>query len=264
MSLASPVQWFYSVDNTLLEKKSKQTSRTCCFLLILQVSHPMFAKMSPLHIWLVRWPFVRLNWAPSFPTTCTSQKKIIQHIKWTNLKLEVSLWAFHGSPFSLPWIFSKLPPSSQQHKHTRHGTPRNKTRYRFDETLKYWEQPPKKRRTKIKRWQNSIWQNMNQWANVSLKYPSCFQSRLQEATTIFKIWFGYVWLFHNETSKDLLHAQQHLKTWVLLQKGVALPRETRATSKWGVLCIDGPAEACMSIHTQSEQASARRHLAKLV
>lgn len=60
-------------------------------------------------------------------------------------------------------------------------------------------------------------------------------TRSHYITTIIKIWFGYVWLFHNETSKDLLHAQQHLKTWVLLQKGVALPSENESNKQ--VRCV---------------------------
>lgn len=156
----------------------------------------------------------------------------------TNLKLEVGVFQKMGSsPFGLSMDLQQnychLPPNKNIQGMACHETKLGISG--IDETLKYWEQPPKKGRTKIKRWQNSIWQNMNQWANVSLKYSSCFQSRLQEATTIIEIWFGYVWLFHNETSKDLLHAQQHLKTWVLLQKGVALPSENESNKQ--VRCV---------------------------
>lgn len=178
-----------------------------------------------------------LNWAPSFPTTCTSQKRI-QHIKWQILNWKLEFFRkWEALPLGFPWIFSKITATFLPTKTYKawHATKQNQVYQVSMRLSSTGNNLPKKGRTKIKRWQNSIWQNMNQWANVSLKYSSCFQSRLQEATTIIEIWFGYVWLFHNETSKDLLHAQQHLKTWVLLQKGVALPSENESNKQ--VRCV---------------------------
>ena len=221
----------------------------------------MFAKMSPPHIWLVRWkkgmrvhePLLGSIGLPHSLRLALAKKNSTHQV--TNLKLEnrveengkLSLWAFHGSPFSLPWIFSKLPPSSQQQKHTRHGTPRNTTRYRFDETLKYWEQPPKKGRTKSKGGRilfDKTWisEQTYHWNIPHLSSPD-YKKPLQLRYICFGCsMFGYSKM---KPPKTFSMPSNISKRGFCFKKALPCQAKTRATSKWGVLCIDGPAKACI-------------------
>lgn len=214
LSLASPVQCLFSVDNTLLEKKKQTNILNVLFLVdIASIASYVCKNVPSSHL----VGAMNLYWA--------QLGSLIPY----DLNWKLKLKKMGSSPFSLPWIFSKMchetKPGIDSMRLSSTGNNsknRNNKNQKVEEFYLTKHESVSKRITEI---------------------SSCFESRLREATTI-TVCFGYVWLFHNETSKDLLHAQQHLKTWVLLQKGVALPSKKEATSKWGVLRVDGPAKAC--------------------
>ena len=207
-----------------------------------------------------------LNWAPSFPTTCTSQKRI-QHIKWQILNWKLEFFRkWEALPLGVPWIFSKITATFLPTK-----------------TYKAWHA------TK----QNQVYQVSMRLSSTGNNLQKKEEQKSKGGRILFdKTWISeqtYHWNIPHVSSPDYKKPLQLLKYGLAMfgysimkppktfsmpsniskrgfcfKKALPCQAKTRATSKWGVLCIDGPAKVCMSIHTQWEQASARRHLAKLV
>lgn len=137
LSLASPVQCLYSVDNTLLEKK-KQTNILNVLFLVDIASIPSYVCKNVPSSHLVG--AMKLYWA--------QLGSLIPY----DLNWKLKLKKMGSSPCSLPWIFSKM----------CHETKPGIDSMRLSST----GNNSKNRNNK-----NQKEEFMNQWANVSLKYP---------------------------------------------------------------------------------------------